>query len=512
MPDGKVAPEYRGWLSKWTNYLKGYQKRWFVLNNGLLSYYRTQEEMAHTCRGTINLAAALIDTVDTMNFVISNGGAQQFYLRAPSALERQRWVTALELAKAKAIKQLDLEHSASGVGWSDPSSPVLDSQSSLRDLSSKLEELTACSTLLYRRGVDLQRDVSDISPDLQAAQRNSPGGSGAAAGRNGGNGDVALATAFAQLKSAHEKATLVKVSTTALMSACENFMSAAQTHQETVTEELNSEREKRQRLEETVETIAKQHNALERAVKKRVSRPSSSATRDEIDAIAAGASVVSSGDSCADGSAFLSGSEDSQQPSELEQQQQHRRNDSAASGKSSMMSDYDGRASSDEDGDDQFFDAEESLASRSPVPGAHAKVPFGRPGSANSSTSATSGEITAAAVVDERRASMQPPVGWPRLPATDAKKSRQYRTLIADKPNHRMSLWGIMKNCIGRDLSKIPMPVNFNEPLSFLQRLCEVELEYSDILTKAAACEDACEQLALVAAFTVSTYSSTAYR
>lgn len=40
MPDGKVAPEYRGWLSKWTNYLKGYQKRWFVLNSGLLSYYR----------------------------------------------------------------------------------------------------------------------------------------------------------------------------------------------------------------------------------------------------------------------------------------------------------------------------------------------------------------------------------------------------------------------------------------------------------------------------------------
>lgn len=29
-----------GWLSKWTNYLKGYQKRWFVLQNGVLSYYR----------------------------------------------------------------------------------------------------------------------------------------------------------------------------------------------------------------------------------------------------------------------------------------------------------------------------------------------------------------------------------------------------------------------------------------------------------------------------------------
>jgi PH domain len=31
---------YKGWLYKWTNYLKGYQKRWFVLQNGYLSYYR----------------------------------------------------------------------------------------------------------------------------------------------------------------------------------------------------------------------------------------------------------------------------------------------------------------------------------------------------------------------------------------------------------------------------------------------------------------------------------------
>jgi len=33
-------PEMKGWLHKWTNYIKGYQKRWFVLANGVLSYYR----------------------------------------------------------------------------------------------------------------------------------------------------------------------------------------------------------------------------------------------------------------------------------------------------------------------------------------------------------------------------------------------------------------------------------------------------------------------------------------
>lgn len=63
--------------------------------------------MSHRCRGTINLAAAFIDTVDATNFMITNGPSQVYHLRAKNEIERQRWVTALELAKAKAIKKLD---------------------------------------------------------------------------------------------------------------------------------------------------------------------------------------------------------------------------------------------------------------------------------------------------------------------------------------------------------------------------------------------------------------------
>jgi hypothetical protein len=68
-----------------------------------------------------------------------------------------------------------------------------------------------------------------------------------------------------------------------------------------------------------------------------------------------------------------------------------------------------------------------------------------------------------------------------------------------------------MKNCIGKELSKIPMPVNFSEPLSMLQRLTE-DYEYAEILDEAALCGDACEQMAYVAAFTVSSYASTSNR
>ena len=37
---GSGGAAREGWLFKWTNYIKGYQRRWFVLSNGLLSYYR----------------------------------------------------------------------------------------------------------------------------------------------------------------------------------------------------------------------------------------------------------------------------------------------------------------------------------------------------------------------------------------------------------------------------------------------------------------------------------------
>jgi hypothetical protein len=41
--------------------------------------------------------------------------------------------------------------------------------------------------------------------------------------------------------------------------------------------------------------------------------------------------------------------------------------------------------------------------------------------------------------------------------ASVMKRSR--RTRVPDKPNYPLNLWSIMKNCIGKELSKIPMPV-----------------------------------------------------
>ncbi|KNC82935.1 hypothetical protein SARC_04782 [Sphaeroforma arctica JP610] len=69
----------------------------------------------------------------------------------------------------------------------------------------------------------------------------------------------------------------------------------------------------------------------------------------------------------------------------------------------------------------------------------------------------------------------------------------------------------VLKNNIGKDLSKIPMPVMMNEPLSMLQRLSE-DLEYSHLLDKAAKCTTTHERMCYIAAYTVSSYATTYYR
>uniref|UniRef100_A0A674CL61 Oxysterol-binding protein n=1 Tax=Salmo trutta TaxID=8032 RepID=A0A674CL61_SALTR len=89
---------------------------------------------------------------------------------------------------------------------------------------------------------------------------------------------------------------------------------------------------------------------------------------------------------------------------------------------------------------------------------------------------------------------------------------RRRSCLPSASPNtSNISLWNILKNNIGKDLSKVAMPVQLNEPLNTLQRLCE-ELEYSELLDRAANTQDPFERMVYVATFAVSGYASSYHR
>jgi oxysterol-binding protein 1 len=47
-----------------------------------------------------------------------------------------------------------------------------------------------------------------------------------------------------------------------------------------------------------------------------------------------------------------------------------------------------------------------------------------------------------------------------------------------------ISLWSIIKDSVGKDLTRVCLPVYFNEPLSSLQK-CFEDLEYSYLLDQA---------------------------
>lgn len=76
--------------------------------------------------------------------------------------------------------------------------------------------------------------------------------------------------------------------------------------------------------------------------------------------------------------------------------------------------------------------------------------------------------------------------------------ARRRTTLPSPQPSSSsVSLWNILKNNIGKDLSKIAMPVQLNEPLNTLQRLCE-EVEYSELLDTANNTQDPYQRMVRV--------------
>ncbi|XP_014006828.1 pleckstrin homology domain-containing family A member 3 isoform X2 [Salmo salar] len=77
-----------GVLYKWTNYMTGWQPRWFVLDDGIISYYDSQDDVCKGSKGSIKMSVCEIK------------GEQHFYVKAVNAAERQKWLVALGSSKA----------------------------------------------------------------------------------------------------------------------------------------------------------------------------------------------------------------------------------------------------------------------------------------------------------------------------------------------------------------------------------------------------------------------------
>ena len=125
-----------GSLSKWTNLMKGWQYRWFVLddNAGLLSYYTSREKMMRGVRrGCVRLKGAVIgiDDGDDSTFTITVD-SKTFHFQARDGDEREKWIRCLEDTITR-----------HAYGYKNPGSLRLDSMRptvSMQDFDKKLAE------------------------------------------------------------------------------------------------------------------------------------------------------------------------------------------------------------------------------------------------------------------------------------------------------------------------------------------------------------------------------------
>ena len=69
-------------------------------------------------------------------------------------------------------------------------------------------------------------------------------------------------------------------------------------------------------------------------------------------------------------------------------------------------------------------------------------------------------------------------------------------------PKLKISIWTILKDSMGKDITKMSVPVYFNDPMNILQK-CATSMEYVDLLDGAVAHPDSLKRLAIVAAYVI---------
>lgn len=143
-----------GSLSKWTNVMKGWQYRWFVLdeNAGLLSYYTSKEKMMRGVRrGCVRLKGAVIGIDDEDSTFTITVDHKTFHFQARTAAEREKWVRALE--------DTIFRH-GSRMRWDTNGPPA-----TIKDFDNKVSEADAYLQLMIEQTQNLEERIKIIKDE-----------------------------------------------------------------------------------------------------------------------------------------------------------------------------------------------------------------------------------------------------------------------------------------------------------------------------------------------------------
>lgn len=550
----KDAREMKGYLKKWTNYTSGYKLRWFVLEEGVLSYYKHQDDAGSACRGAINMRIARLhmDPQDKTRFEIHGKSSVKYHLKANHVVEAKRWFWALNNAiqftkdeakeeeKRRTIDTDSLRHargdssdilSATGsrskppaqqlaiAGGSSKVSFRSDADGDSYDASIQGEELHRMPTNPATTTIDADEDAD--GDDASSREFQQPGS------KDAFNITAQSAKLQLDLLARVSEALIAQQSSQPSSSLSDPDVSQALFTYQTAVSSLNGlvadllkisrdrdaywqyrldrDADARRMWEESMARIAYEHEDLKKSIaesedkRKRTKRALKEALEGQSLPVSRPGSVIQQ--DSADHVQFAEAVEDrfAMRPeAQLSARERTRRKSFTRDGnrRKSIIAQYTNLSDSESGDDEEFFDAidagkvevvEPPLLSPPPVQVLSSfkeeeKEPF-----------------------DDERAMKQMAIE----PSYAGYEEGVRKKLKMDADNRpKISLWGILKSMIGKDMTKMTLPVSFNEPTSLLQRVAE-DMEYADLLDIAADRPDPTERLVYVAAFAASEYAST---
>ncbi|GMM58007.1 hypothetical protein DAKH74_046230 [Maudiozyma humilis] len=557
-----VAPTLRGYLQKWTNFAQGYKLRYFILSgDGILSYYIDQDDTQNACRGSLYVANCYIhlDSSEKLKFEIIGGGANEtvrWHLKGNHPVETNRWVWAVQGAiryakdRSRGIRNARDSGSTSGIlsqPLGEPASPVISATAQLATAAPQVVETAtqvpsvapaaaagpaaaspqgtpmSLSRSRFEEEVELDEDEEEEDEDENNRMYDIATNNGADAKLT--YGPYSQRLHILRRSIGIELASLGELLDDPALAEAGGARDVLATIAQSVAtmsssfDKLNESTEKRDRR--LINMLKKQYDVnnvwmqsmkeLELELIEKDTRLTALETerkqlRKLLDAVKTGGADVATATAAAATSEPLSiaspegdshGQEAIQQLVELI----HQNDEDQAS----------------EDSDvDEFFDAEEAVGADE-----------------DAASLATAASGSAALPTDADAASTAPeqtPVDYNRaLTPTTSSQEHKLNFLEQDEsfkgyehgPRTRLkldadnrptvSLWGVLKSMVGKDLTKIALPVSFNEPSSMLQRVSE-EYEYGYLLTHASTLQDSALRMLYVAVFTAAPYASTINR
>ncbi|XP_045596004.2 ceramide transfer protein isoform X1 [Procambarus clarkii] len=149
--------ELQGTVSKWTNYIHGWQNRYMVLKDGTMSYYRNHDETPFGCRGSISVQKAHVKPheIDECRFDVCLNDCV-WYLRTNTEEEKHQWVDAIEQHKYLESEGLRRHGSTISLTSNTLSTTSGSSLKKSKGLKEKLAELETYRDILLRQMDTLQ--------------------------------------------------------------------------------------------------------------------------------------------------------------------------------------------------------------------------------------------------------------------------------------------------------------------------------------------------------------------